>query len=167
MAAKKRKSTKKKKDGGFGVFITGAAAAASAGAYYLYGPEGRQHRKKVRGWMLKASGEVMEKAEKLKEIDEGRFDTLLEQMEKKYKKVRAIDNKDIAKLRRDLKAQWKHVEMEAGKGKAAGKKAVATGKRTAKKAKTKARRKVHKTATKVAKRTAPKKKAAKRKTTKK
>ncbi len=152
-----KRKTKKKSTGGLSLVLVGAAAAASAGAYYLYGPKGRKHRKQVRGWTLKASGEVLDKAEKLREIDKDKYYALVDQVSKKYKKIRNIDNKDIVKLQKDLRAQWAHIEREAKKGKAAGKRAVAKGKITAKKTKKKATRKVHKVATKVAKKTAPKK----------
>ena len=49
----------------------GMLAALSAGAYYLYGTkEGVKKRLKIRGWMLKAKGEMMEKMENMKEFDE-------------------------------------------------------------------------------------------------
>ncbi|MCH8888843.1 hypothetical protein IID26_00225 [Patescibacteria group bacterium] len=152
MVAKRKKGKNSKGGLGLDAVFAGAAAAASAGAYYLYGPKGVRHRKQLRGWMLKASGEVMEKAERLKEIDRKTYEALLKQMEAKYRKVRSIDNKDIAKLKRDLKAQWKHVEREFENGKTSGKRAVVKGRKIIAKGK----RKIHRA-------TAPKK-TTKRKT---
>ncbi len=40
----------------------GMLAAMSAGAYYLYGTkEGAKKRVKIRGWALKAKGEMLER----------------------------------------------------------------------------------------------------------
>ena len=156
MVAKRKKGKNSKGGLGLDAVFAGAAAAASAGAYYLYGPKGVRHRKQLRGWMLKASGEVMEKTERLKEIDRKTYEDILRQMETKYRKVRSIDNKDIAKLKRDLKAQWKHVEREFEKGKTSGKRAVAKGKKIVAKGK----RRIHKA-------TAPKKTTRRKVTSKK
>jgi flagellar basal body-associated protein FliL len=45
---------------GIGLGLT-AAAVTAAGAYFLYGSkQAPQNRKKVKGWVLKAKGEVLE-----------------------------------------------------------------------------------------------------------
>ena len=93
-----KKTTKKSSNLGLGLVIAGAAAAAGAGAYYLYGPDKKKHRKKVHGWMLKASGEVMDKVEKLKEIDKDKYEAILEQMEAKYQKVKDMFHSCVLEL---------------------------------------------------------------------
>ena len=68
----KKKKAKRKSVGvkvGLSAVLAGAAVAATAGAYYLYGPSGKKHQKQVKGWMLKAKGEILERAEKRKELD--------------------------------------------------------------------------------------------------
>lgn len=158
MATKKK--AKKKDDSHLGLFVAGVAAAAGAGAYYLYGPESKRHRKQLRGWALKASGEVLEQVEKLKTIDKKKYNALVQKATAKYKKVRDINNKDIDKLKKELQAQWSVIESEAKKGAAKGKREVA-------KAERKTRKAVHRGAVAVAKKTAPpkRKKTAKRKRT--
>ena len=147
MAAKKRKRSKKSGHGGLGFMIAGAAAAASAATYYLYGPKGKQHRKQVKGWMLKASGEIMEQAERARHMDRAQYEALIARVADKYKKVKSIDNKDVEKLKKELKGHWKIIEAEAKKRAARG------GAKFAKAA----RKQVHKTAVKVAKKTGKKK----------
>lgn len=128
----KRKT--KKAVAGLSVFVAGVAAAAAAGTYYLYGPKGTKHMKQVRGWMLKAKGEILEEAERLKKIDKKKYNQLINKMIKKYKKVKSIDNRDIEKLGRELKSHWNMIEMEAMKGLKKGKSAVRRAvKKTAKK----------------------------------
>ena len=51
--------SKTKKIVGAGVGL----AAVAAGAHFLYGKDGATNRKKVRGWALKAKGEMLEKLE--------------------------------------------------------------------------------------------------------
>ena len=47
----------------------GLIAAAAAGAYFLLGTkEGQKKQKQIKGWMVKAKGEVMDKMEDMKEV---------------------------------------------------------------------------------------------------
>lgn len=93
---------------GFGL---GMLAALSAGAYYLYGTkEGSKKLVKIRGWVLKAKGEVMEKMENMKEVNEEKYNTLVENVMKKYKGVKSIDPKEVEALVSDLKKHWKNIK---------------------------------------------------------
>jgi hypothetical protein len=100
----------------------GMLAALSAGAYYLYGTkEGVKKRLKIRGWMLKAKGEMMEKMENMKEVNEGNYNALVENVMKKYRGVKSIDPKEIDEMVGDLKKHWKNIKRHidsAGKPKA-------------------------------------------------
>ena len=63
---------------GIGFGLT-AAAVTAAGAYFLYGSKkATQNRKKVKGWMLKAKGEVLETLEKAESITEDEYKALVE-----------------------------------------------------------------------------------------
>ncbi len=109
----------------------GMLAALSAGAYYLYGTkEGAQKRVKIRGWMLKAKGEVMEKMENLKEVNEDVYNTLVHTVMKKYEAVKNIDPKEVEELTSDLKKHWKNIKKHID---AATKKPVAKAKGAIKK----------------------------------
>jgi uncharacterized membrane protein YhiD involved in acid resistance len=95
---------------GIGVGL-GMLAAAAAGAYYLYGTkEGAKKRVKIRGWMLKAKGEVMEKMENLKEVNEGNYNALVETVMKKYHGLKNIDPKEVDEMVSDLKKHWKNIK---------------------------------------------------------
>ena len=121
-AAKKTKMSTPKKVGIAGAAV--AAAAAAAAAFYLYGPKGKQHRKKVRSWSLKAQGEVMERVEKLKNVDKQTYDKIVDQVAAKYKKGKTVAASEMASFAKEVKSQWDHVEKEFKKGAAKGKKAV-------------------------------------------
>jgi len=109
--------TKKVKESNNGKVVAGVGlglgmlAALSAGAYYLYGTkEGAKKRLKIRGWMLKAKGEVMEKMESLKEVNEGTYNALVESVMKKYNGLKNIDPKEVNELVDDLKKHWKNIK---------------------------------------------------------
>jgi hypothetical protein len=147
---------KKKKDEGGGGFAIGlaAVAATAAAGYFLYGKDGEKNRKKLKGWMVKAKGEAIEKIEKLKSVDEVKYHAIIDSVGKKYCKAKNIDNEDVEALMADLKKHWAKIQKDIEPAK--------------KKAKTTAKKAVHKAAKKVAKKTAPQRKpAAKKKTTKK
>lgn len=142
---------KKKKEGhGMALGIATVAAAAAAG-YFLYGKDGEKNRKKLKGWVLKAKGEAVEKIEKLKTIDETKYQAIIDQVGKKYFKAKNIDNEDVEMLLSELKKHWKKINKDLEP--------------TKKKAASATKKAVHKAAKKVAKKTAPKKATAKKKTT--
>ncbi|MBA3733003.1 hypothetical protein H0W91_01355 [Patescibacteria group bacterium] len=89
----------------------GMLAALSAGAYYLYGTkEGATRRVKIRGWMLKAKGEVLEKLETLKDVNEGTYNELIDRVMKKYQGLKNLDQEEVAILISDLKKHWKNIK---------------------------------------------------------
>jgi len=93
-----------------------ALAAATAGAYFLYGTkQGAKTRKQIKGWMLKAKGEVLEKLEGMKDISQEAYDKVIDEVEAKYKAVKNIDQKDIAAFGKELKSHWKDIKKEVDK----------------------------------------------------
>ncbi len=122
-----------KKEGGVAIAVgIGALAALSAGAYFLYGTkEGAKKRVKIKGWMLKAKGEVLEKMEALKEVNEETYNKVLSTVMSKYQGLKNIDQAEVAVMMADLKKHWgsikKHIDS-------ATKKPVAKKKTVAKKA---------------------------------
>ncbi len=112
--ATKRKSTKKSSGSGLG--IAALAAAAAAGVYFLYGSKSAtKNRKKVKGWMLKARGEVVEKMEKCKHVDKKDYEAIVDTVAKKYKKLKTVNTKEMSDLAVDLKGQWKEISKETNK----------------------------------------------------
>jgi hypothetical protein len=107
MATKKQKDIAKKV--GIGAAVTGLVAAAAAGGYYLYGPHGEKNRVKVKSWMLKAKGEVLEKMEKLREIDQDAYNKIVDQVATRYAKMKTVTKKEADEMARDLKKHWKQI----------------------------------------------------------
>ncbi|OGZ68781.1 MAG: hypothetical protein A3D44_02180 [Candidatus Staskawiczbacteria bacterium RIFCSPHIGHO2_02_FULL_42_22] len=103
-----------------------AAVAAAAGVYFLYGSKNAaKNRKMVKGWMLKAKGEVLEKLENVKEVNEEIYHKIIDQVSKKYQAMKSVDRKDIAEFVRELKSHWQGLAKEIAafhKAKSKGKK---------------------------------------------
>ncbi len=90
-----------------------AVVAAAAGAYFLYGSKkAKQHRKQVKGWMLKARGEVLEKLEKLKEVNEEIYQKVVNEVSNKYEALKSIDKEDVMEFAKELKSHWKSIAKE-------------------------------------------------------
>lgn len=89
-----------------------AVAAAAAGAYYFYGKNGSQHRKNLRGWMVKARGEVMEKMENLSNITENIYYQTVNEVLAKYKRLKSVTPKELEALKKDLKSHWRSIKSE-------------------------------------------------------
>ena len=132
MANNNNSNKKQNGDAGSKVAVAvgvGMLAALSAGAYYLYGTkEGSKKRVKIRGWMLKAKGEVMDKMESMKEMNEDVYNNVVQTVMKKYEAVKNIDPKEVEELTADLKKHWKnikkHIDAAAKETKTTGKKMV-------------------------------------------
>ena len=92
-----------------GAGIAALAAFAAAG-YFLYGKDGAKNRKKVRGWMLKAKGEVLEGVEKMKDVSEADYKALVDKVGAKYKAVKSIDPAEVEAMVRELHGHWKNIK---------------------------------------------------------
>jgi hypothetical protein len=115
----------------------GMIAAGIAGAYYLYGTkEGSKNRAKVRGWVLRAKGEVLEKLENLKEVNEEKYNQILDTVMKKYSGIKNIDRSEIDALMIDLRKHWGNIKKHLNNGASTGAKSPAKKRAPAKKKKT-------------------------------
>lgn len=90
----------------------GLAAAAIAGAFYLYGKEGAKRRAKIRGWALKAKGEVLEKLENLKDVNEETYNKVVDTVAEKYKKAKGVDLAEVTALVADMKRHWGNIRRQ-------------------------------------------------------
>ncbi len=64
----------------------------------------------AKAWMLKARAEVMEKMEKIQDIDKKKYLALVENVAKQYGKQAGATGADIALMVNDLKKAWNHVQ---------------------------------------------------------
>ena len=88
-----------------------AAAATAASGYFLYGTKaGARKRKQMKGWMLKAKGEVLERIENLKDINEQAYGKIVNTVMAKYSKAKGINLIELASMKKELKSHWKHIQ---------------------------------------------------------
>jgi hypothetical protein len=122
--AQKKAPAKKKSGNGLEVGLALAGLAAVAGGVFLYGTDaGKKKRKAIRGWVLKAKGEVIEKLETLKEVNEENYHKVVDAVEKKYKAVKSVAPEELAEVVADLKKSWKSI-VKVAKSQTAPKKVV-------------------------------------------
>ena len=131
-----KKETNKKeesqKNNGFAIGI--AAAASAFAGYYLFGPRGKENRAKIKGWTLKAKGEILEKMEKLEEVTENKYEEIVDVVMSKYEKLKSTTEEETQKLKKELKSRYKHVKRDIKKiEKETGKKVTKARKQVAKK----------------------------------
>jgi hypothetical protein len=160
--AKKQSDISNAQKLGLGVGLT-AAAVAAAGAYFLYGSkDAPKNRKKVKGWALKAKGEVLETLENTKKMTEGEFNALVENAAKMYAGAKKLSKKELDEFKKEMSENWQ-VLVASGAAKVI--KAVSESKKApAKKAPAKKAAKKAPAAKKTSAKKAPAKKAAAKKT---
>jgi uncharacterized membrane protein YfbV (UPF0208 family) len=88
-----------------------ALAAAAAGVYFLYGSkDATKNRKKITSWSLKMKAEVLEKIEKLKDIDDKVYNEIVETVSAKYLALKNTDNADVEAIKKELSSHWKAIK---------------------------------------------------------
>lgn len=93
-----------------GAGVAGVAALAAAG-YFLYGSkDGAKNRKKVHSWMLKVKADVLEGVEKMKNVTEAEYHTVVDKVAAKYKAVKSIDPKELDMMVKELRGHWKNIK---------------------------------------------------------
>ena len=83
--------------------------AVAAGGYFLYGKEGAKNRKKIKGWALKAKGEMLESIERLKNINQKTYNEVVDRVAKRYKKFKQVDKKELQRLVKESKSFWNSI----------------------------------------------------------
>lgn len=112
------------------IAIIGGLVAAAAGAYFIHGNKAAQKKiKQVKGWALKAKGEVLERIEKIKEVDENLYQQAIDAVMKKYEGVKSVDTTELSAVAKELKAHWKNIKRELNAGKKVAKKTVSKAKK--------------------------------------
>jgi len=118
-------STAQKVGIGFGLT---AAAVTAAGAYFLYGSkEAKKNRTKVKGWVLKAKGDVLEALEKAEAITEDEYNKLVETASKAYGTVKKATAGEVRDFKKEMYDHWSQLQ------KSSVVKKMSTPKKTAKK----------------------------------
>lgn len=124
MATKKTTSTN---SSGKKIALGAALVTVAAAGYFLFGPKGAQNRKKVKGWTLKAKGEILEKLEKLEEVSEEQYHAIVDAVIAKYAKAKDKTTEEVAAVEKEAKKYWNSIKKDlAGKVSKTAKKAEKT-----------------------------------------
>jgi hypothetical protein len=103
----------KKKNKGSEKAIVAGVTAAVAGLVFLYGSEaGAKKRKKIKGWTLKAKGEVLEKLEKAKEVNEDVYNSTVDKVMAKYAKLKHVNDDEVEPMIKEFKKHWNQIKKE-------------------------------------------------------
>jgi len=122
MAQKKPMKVTSKQAVGIGIGLT-AAAAAAAGAYFLYGSKNAaKNRKVVKGWMLKAKGEVLTALEKAQDMTKEDYEALVAKVGAGYLAAKEMSESELLAFTKEMHTHWKDLTKPKKK---AVKKAVA------------------------------------------
>jgi len=99
---------KKNKIGGKGMAAAAAGAAAlGAGAYYLFGPNKKEHQKKAKVLMGKMRKEIVREAKKAKAVTIPVYHKAVDAISDTYAKEYKLHEKDIRAIAQKLKGEWK------------------------------------------------------------
>ncbi len=112
------KKTTESNVNGATIGIAVATIAAAAGAFFLYGSkDAKKNRKTVRGWVLKAKGEVLEKLETLKgEMNEENYNKIVDTVMKKYGSLKDTSISDVEEVVKELKGHWGNIKKHMNSG---------------------------------------------------
>jgi hypothetical protein len=96
--------------------ITGLFASALLGAHFLFNTEkGKKSLKHLKSWAFKMKGELLEKLEKAKDIDETTYHKIVDELSSKYQKIKGMTVDEISEITKELKSNWKKIKDEAKK----------------------------------------------------
>lgn len=120
-----KKTTNKKGGAGTAVAIGAGVIALAAASYYFFGPEGKKNQKKVKGWMIKMKGDIVDKLEDVKEVTEPIYHQIVDAVAAKYAKgTKKITPEDVSMYVEVLKKQWRGISQSTTGAKKTVKKAV-------------------------------------------
>lgn len=115
-----KNTTKNQKDNNHNIAIaagiTGLFASALLGAHFLFNTEkGKKSLKHLKSWSFKMKGELLEKLEKAKEIDETVYHKIVDDLSAKYQKIKGMTVDEVSEITKELKSNWKKIKDEAKK----------------------------------------------------
>lgn len=105
-----KKDMNKKGISAGGVVAIGAGVAALAAAsYYFFGPEGKKNQKKMKGWMIKMKGDIVDKMEDAQDMTEAAYHAIVDSVSSAYQKSSKVAASDVADYVTILKKQWRGI----------------------------------------------------------
>jgi hypothetical protein len=115
------------------VAIGAGVAALAAAGYFLFGPNGKKNRKQIKGWTVKAKGEVLEKIEQMKEVTKESYKAAVEEVTANYAKLKHVAPEEAKRLAAELIRHWSAIERDYAPKKKSAKKSTSKAKSKSKK----------------------------------
>lgn len=113
----KNSASEKTSNEGSGVVKLAVIGATLAGlaatTYFFLGPKGKTHRKHTKAWAIKMKGDIVEKLELAKYINEPMYHEIIDSIAGEYEKGKKATHKEIRALATDLKKHWKTIGSSA------------------------------------------------------
>lgn len=94
-------------------FIAGAAAATAAGAYYLYGPKGSQHRQQVEDYFESTKEKIQDRMEEAGDWSRDTYDRVVNEVTNDARLVRRIGSARARQLGLRFKRKWQEMRDQA------------------------------------------------------
>ena len=107
-----------------GIGLGVGALAGAAGALFFYGKEGIKQRKKIKGWMLKLKGEVLDEMEKTQDLTKEGYHKIVDEAASRYRALQNIDTADLEKMVTEIKGHWTKLQRAVAGHAKAGKKSA-------------------------------------------
>ncbi len=97
--------------------VKAGIASAIVGGILLYGPQGKENRKKIKTWAIKAKADVVDEVEKMKDVSEDKYHRAVDRVIGKYGRLKNVSESETVKLGRELKRHWRTVVEEVARKK--------------------------------------------------
>ncbi|MGQ0645906.1 MAG: hypothetical protein ACT4O3_10520 [Elusimicrobiota bacterium] len=97
--------------GQLGKSVVAGLGLAAAAAALVYGRKAK-NRKEIRSWMLKLKGDVLEKLEDVKEVNEESYKAVVDQAAARYRRLKDVNQEELKGLVGDIKASWKEFKSK-------------------------------------------------------
>lgn len=92
-----------------GAGLAAAAIGAALGSYLLTGKRAAKTKRVLKGWVLKAKGELLEQLENMEDLSQEAYEKAVDKVAAKYKKVSGVTQEEVDDMAMELKKQWKNV----------------------------------------------------------
>jgi len=93
--------------------VEAGIAAVEAGAYYLFGPKGKQHQKLAETKVVEMKVELEKTLKKAKNITKPYYHGIVDTMAKTYSKQHKEYSEEIDAFAKKLKNEWKDMEQKS------------------------------------------------------
>lgn len=90
----------------------GVAAIAAAGACFVSRKRDAKGLETITGWALQMKGEVLQKLEDLKEIDEEAYHGLVDRIARRHRRAKRASAGELKRLTAELKAAWPRISRQ-------------------------------------------------------